>query len=262
MNCQEFLTVDRKLSAADMEYLNEYAWPRPVTPTGFRREGFWEDDERQVLDLMARFFDAHMFFASDRTRRLTLRLVLDRAALEGFEPYLVQGVTQAWFNEDCVVLGVQVEVDDLDLLPYRRFELSALAPLRAELVSGDRRPLYLTWLRAAPSGVVPTGAPEPPVPPDLARLTSAQAVLVTFLGLDPDLLNAVRTARGSRPNDGGARSVADLRAIASQCRVARLQAEDAALSAQAEALRSAGDFDGSLKLEIELFERLRMRRRR
>jgi len=253
--CQEFLAIDRKLSAADIAYLTNLAWPVQVTPNGFRREHCCDRDERDAADLLARFFDAHMFAEWGSKRRLMLRLTLDRAGRRALVPYLLEGMVQVTCLEDCVVLDFQAGVDDPDLLAVPRYSLSAMAPLRAELAKGDRRSLYLMWLRAVQSGVVPPEVSEPPVPPNLARLTPAQTALVRFFVLDRDLLEAARTVEGSQPSDGGARSAADLSTRARRCRLARLDAEDAAMRAQADALSSIGDVSGAIRLLGRLLER-------
>jgi hypothetical protein len=66
--------------------------------------------------------------------------------------------------------------------------LPELLPLRAELISGDLRVLYLTWLLSAQCGEVDEAAQEPPLPPGLKNLSAAQECLIEFLRLDPELV--------------------------------------------------------------------------
>jgi hypothetical protein len=72
--------------------------------------------------------------------------------------------------------------------------MAQLAPLRDELLRGDRRPLYLGWLAALCSKELDDDDLEPPIPPGLQTLTAAQQALVAFLQLDPDLLAVAQSA--------------------------------------------------------------------
>ena len=68
--------------------------------------------------------------------------------------------------------------------------LDALLALRDELARGDLRALYLAWLGAAQTEHLDDDATEPPVPPGLANLTSAQRTLAQFLHIRADLIQA------------------------------------------------------------------------
>jgi hypothetical protein len=72
--------------------------------------------------------------------------------------------------------------------------MARLAPLRDEMLRGDRRPLYLGWLAALCSEELDDDDLEPPLPPGLQTLTAAQQALVEFLQLDPYLLAVAQSA--------------------------------------------------------------------
>ena len=61
------------------------------------------------------------------------------------------------------------------------------------------RALYLGWLYAVSVGDVPEDSGEPPVPPGLGALTTAQLSLCEFLGIDPDFVSAA--AASSPPSE-------------------------------------------------------------
>jgi len=63
--------------------------------------------------------------------------------------------------------------------------LSALVPIRNELMAGDHRALYLGWRLRAQAGEVTPGARPPPVPKGPSRLTGSQQTLVEFLRIRP-----------------------------------------------------------------------------
>ena len=67
--------------------------------------------------------------------------------------------------------------------------LASILPVRAELLAGDLRALYLLWLVGVQVGEVSDDAVEPPVPASLDALTGSQAALVEFLRIDRDLVD-------------------------------------------------------------------------
>ena len=58
--------------------------------------------------------------------------------------------------------------------------LSALVPIRNELMAGDYRALYLAWQLRTQAGEIPARG-RPPVPTGTSRLTGSQQALVEFL---------------------------------------------------------------------------------
>lgn len=82
-----------------------------------------------------------------------------------------------------------------------------MTPLRASLISGDYRSLYLGWLVAAGNGQLHDDDLEPPVPPGLGVLSEPLRSLADFLRIDPDLLRAA--AEASAPEQAAALSHKD-----------------------------------------------------
>ena len=66
--------------------------------------------------------------------------------------------------------------------------LAALAPLRADVLSGDLRLFYLLWLTAVQDELVSDDDVEPL--PGIGRLTGALEGFAEFFGIDPDLVQA------------------------------------------------------------------------
>ena len=62
--------------------------------------------------------------------------------------------------------------------------LGALTPIRNELMSGDHRALYLSWLLRRQAGEIRLSDREPTRPPDMMRMTGSQMALAEFLRLE------------------------------------------------------------------------------
>ena len=67
--------------------------------------------------------------------------------------------------------------------------LSALTPLRNDILLGDTRALYLAWLANVESADL-VNELEPPLPAGLGKLTTPLNRLARFLEIDPHLLKA------------------------------------------------------------------------
>ena len=68
--------------------------------------------------------------------------------------------------------------------------LSALVPLRADIIGGDHRSLYLGWLLRVQAGELEADDPEPPCPPGLAKLSASLEHFAAFFQIDVDAFGA------------------------------------------------------------------------
>jgi hypothetical protein len=90
--------------------------------------------------------------------------------------------------------------DGGDLDESDETRLGELVPVRADLMAGGHRALYLGWLLAAQTELDDDEL-EPPVPPGLARVTGSLRSLTEFLRIDDDLL-AVAAEASPQPGPG------------------------------------------------------------
>ncbi len=60
--------------------------------------------------------------------------------------------------------------------------------MRADIINGDYRSLYLAWLFCAQMEEMEDDEPEPPVPPNLADLNAPLQSFVDFMRIDTDLI--------------------------------------------------------------------------
>jgi hypothetical protein len=204
----EFVALERPLTAKQMAELRAISTRAEISPTRFWNEYEWGDLKADPAKLLARYFDAHWYFASWGTHRIMLRLPKARVDLKALKPYFFgKGPARLAQVGDHVVLdllsdGEELEDDDRDDEPPGRGALAALSPLRAELMRGDLRPAYLAWLLAVQLGNVDDEAREPPVPAGLAELTAAQQAMVELLRLDEDLIAAAASESRAVTADG------------------------------------------------------------
>ena len=192
----EFQAIDRPLDEADRRELRRLSTRARISATSFVNHYNWGDFKGNPRELMERWFDLHLYVANWGTRRLMIRLprrFLDRSRIRVFLREV-----------DWVVTPVSGRHRIIDI-HYRGEEpgyyepdddgpglLGDLAPLRADLLSGDLRLFYLFWLTAVEAGDL-EGDEEEPLP-GIGPLSGALEAFADFLRIDPDLLKAAAEA--------------------------------------------------------------------
>jgi hypothetical protein len=191
----EFVALDRPLTPAEMAELRSISTRAQITPTRFFNEYHWGDLKADPAELLARYFDVHVYFANWGSRRLMFRLPKPAVNLEDLHAYVPGGPATLTVTEHHVVLDLWSESEEPEEEWFEDGQLLAsLTPLRAELLRGDRRVAYLAWLLAVQAGELDPDTPEPWVPHGLDGPSASLAALTSFLRVDPDLLAAAAEA--------------------------------------------------------------------
>ena len=187
----EWQTVDRLLTEAEQDAVSGPSSHIDVTASQAVVTYDWSDFRHDPRKVLARYFDAHLYFANWGTRILMFRFppgLLDEAAVA---PYLVENTIRLSTEGKSRILEFCFEDEEPEWADFEG-ELSGLISLRNELLAGDYRCLYLGWLKAL-SLLDEDGQgdlEEPPVPAGLARLTPALQRFAGFFDLDPHLIKS------------------------------------------------------------------------
>jgi hypothetical protein len=184
----EFLAIDRPLDKAAQQQLRAISSRARITATSFTNTYEWGDFKGNPDSLMDKWFDLHLYLANWGTRRLMIRVperLVDRGLVETclVEP---EFATVRVAGDD-LILDVNCMELDVDWDDGSEW-LAALASLRADLLAGDSRLLYLIWLMAVEYDVVTADTPEPL--PGLGPLTGALEAFAAFFCIDSDLVEA------------------------------------------------------------------------
>ncbi|MEA5366586.1 hypothetical protein VA596_44145 [Amycolatopsis sp., V23-08] len=204
----EFLAIDRPLDRAEQAAVRSLSTRATITETSFVNDYHWGDFKGDPRLLVENYYDAHLYLADWGTRRVMLRLPGDLLDPGVVEDHHVAGYLDIARAGEFVVVDFVSEddADDIDHDPDSL--LPEIAGVRAELVGGELRPLYLGWLAAYGNwerdeeafGRDADDVLEPPAPPGFGSLTAAQRALAGFLRLDDDLLAiAAPDSAGSAP---------------------------------------------------------------
>jgi hypothetical protein len=90
-------------------------------------------------------------------------------------------------KEDLLIFEFTSETDDYEWEEGEGW-LSALISLRADILHGDYRSLYLAWLFCVQMEEMEDNELEPAVPPNLAELNAPLKSFVDFMRIDTDLI--------------------------------------------------------------------------
>ena len=192
----EWQTIDRALTATEQAAVNKLSSHIDVTSTRAWVEYHWSGFKHDPKQVLARTFDAFLYYANWGSQRLAFRFpkgLLDEGSLQ---PYLWEYCSELEPVGDYVILDIRFPDEDGGHWFEGEARLSALAPLRDDILAGDTRAPYLAWLLAAEAHDIDEEL-EPPVPPGLKELSAPLAEFVRFFQLDSFLVQAVAQASGA-----------------------------------------------------------------
>jgi hypothetical protein len=185
----EFQAIDRPLDPAAQQALRSISSRARITATSFTNHYEWGDLKGDPRKFMERWFDLHLYLANWGSRRLMMRLperLISRDHIDAFVREVEE--VEVWSFGDNLIVDIRRDEEQLDNWDDGSGWLAALAPLRAEVLSGDLRLFYLLWLTAVQDHLVSDSEVEPL--PGIGPLTGALEGFAEFFGVDPDLVQA------------------------------------------------------------------------
>lgn len=190
-----FRAVDRPVSGKNLDYMHRQSSRAEITPWSFDNEYHYGDFRRDAEEMLRRGYDIHLHYANFGIRKLLIRLPHGLPDAKAAKPYL--GKNSLRFVHDKQGLGGILAIEpfhesgDLDELWEIGALVDRLVPLRAEILDGDLRPLYLAHLAlACDEDHDPEETVEAPVPAGLKVLSDAQRALGELYGMGDALLGA------------------------------------------------------------------------
>lgn len=189
----DFKAIDRALTKSEMAELRTISTRAVITSTSFTNHYEWGDLKADPLKLLEKYFDAFVYVTNWGTREFCLRLPLKLIDLKLFKMMLPGRTAHVRHTREyaLVVFEGEVEPDDWD---DGTGWMGSLVSLRADLLRGDLRCLYLGWLLSLEDEDISADAMEPPVPAGLNELSAVHESFIEFLGIDDDLLKVATAA--------------------------------------------------------------------
>jgi hypothetical protein len=199
-----FRAIDRAVSEKDMAYMRQQSSRAEITPWSFENEYHYGDFHGNAIEMLRRGYDIHLHYANYGVRTLLIRLPGGLPDTRATKPYLVGDSLRFLKDKNGPggVLSIEpyYEAGEIDELWDLNVILDRLVPLRAEILDGDLRPLYLAHLAVAQDGNHdPEETVETPVPAGLAEPTATQRALAEFYGFGDALIAAAARESGPLP---------------------------------------------------------------
>lgn len=185
----EFQAVDRPLGELQQQELRALSTRARITATSFVNSYEWGNFKGSPARLMDRYFDLHVYLANWGTRCFSLRLpkkLVNGQLLDAFLGEVEIAEIRA-MGDNLIVDISRDEIEPSDWDDGSGW-LAALAPLRADILSGDLRLFYLLWLTAVEADVFEADEPEPM--PGIGPLTAGLTAFAEFFRIDEDLVAA------------------------------------------------------------------------
>ncbi len=217
----EWQTVDRQLTESEQEAVSglsshiEVSSSRAVVSYSY---GDFKHDARQVL---ARFFDAHIYLANWGSRRLLFRFPSGLVNPDAIEPCCMDDRITFKRVNGYDVLDMDLSEEEGGDWVESEGSLSRLVSLRGDIIHGDYRCVYLAWLKAmslegeAPSYVRKHRVATPPPPTVPAGLRQLSPSLKRFVEQFDVSRSLVEAAAEDSPERAEA-AVTDFRPLVAQ----------------------------------------------
>ncbi len=201
----EFLAIDRPLTTDEKQRIGELSSRVKPTTNSANFTYSHGDFRGDPLQFLAQYFDMMYYIANWGTQQLAFRFpkaLIDRKAIE---PYCLEHAISLTLTGEWAILNWEFYTEDgFGWIQEEQNILADLAGLRQEILQQDYRGLYLAWLKTLTSsgdnaGEIDASELEPPVPPGLSKLSSAQTAFVDAFELSGNLVLAAAET-SSQPN--------------------------------------------------------------
>ena len=195
----EWQTVDRLLTEAEQRAVSNLSSHIEVSSSRAVVTYSWGDFKHDPRQVLARFFDAHLYMANWGSRRLMFRFPTGLLNREAIEPFGVQDRIMFKTVNGFDILDMDLSDEEGGTWVDAEGSLSGLISLRNDIVQGDYRSVYLAWLKAisltggeSPRGRRPGASSplSPAVPPGLRQLSPALKRFLEQFDVPPRFVEA------------------------------------------------------------------------
>lgn len=211
----EFLALDRPLTSEEQTEIRKLSSRVELSATQAHfiyHYGNFRGDELKVLES---YFDVLVYIANWGTRRVAMRFPRAAIDLDPLKQYASLEEITLTTTSEYVILDINYNDEDGGGMWLDETDrISALAPVRQDILRGDLRALYLAWLKCAPNlaywsdeyadeegdeaeGTAVERLIEPQVPPGLKQLSAPLSAFAEFFEIDQDLISAAAEASPS-----------------------------------------------------------------
>lgn len=209
----EFQAIDRPLSSDDMEYVNSLSRRAECTSHRAVFTYSYGDFRADPLNVLARCFDVLFYQANWGTTQLAFRFPTGAIDRQQIEPYCIEDEIELFDEGNYTILNITIHDENMGGWIEPEGQLHGMLPLRDALMQGDRRVLYIAWLKARQPSTYSSildefdddmdeedrenfyedtedvsDTVEPPVPPNLKKLSRSLLQFMQVFGVSQDMV--------------------------------------------------------------------------
>jgi hypothetical protein len=194
----EWQTIDRPLDPNERKSVSLLSsHMEMVTSTQAIVSYSWGDFKHDPRQVLLQYFDAHLYLANWGTRRLLFRFPKSVIDPQAILPYCREDFLTLELEGSYYILEFALDEEEPgDEWLEATGDLGKLIPIREQIMQGDYRALYLSWLKAVSMEDPEEDNPEtePPIPTGLGKLNSSHQAFIEFFDLDEHLVKAAAKA--------------------------------------------------------------------
>jgi len=204
----EWQAVDRVLTPEEQDAVNDLSSHIEVSSSRAVVIYHWSDFRHDPKQVLLKYFDAYFYLANWGSLRLMFRCPKGLLNDADIEPYCIDEYIAFETFGKYQVLDLDFSPEDSGGWMEAEASLSYFIRLRADLLEGDYRLLYLAWLKAVTmygnrytdeeyekdDSDIAAYDREPPVPPGLKKLSPSLQNFVQVFEIDPFLVQAAAEA--------------------------------------------------------------------
>jgi hypothetical protein len=187
----EFLAIDRALTAEQIAEVKLFSSRATITRTSFANEYSFGDFRGNPKEFLTRYFDAMVYITNWGTHQFMFSIPTNLVDAKAIEPYCCQQGLTMTTSKDRLILDISLDEEESGDWVDGSGHMASLAGLRAEVLNGDYRPLFLAWLVDLQRELIDAKSLVPPMPAGMRKLSAAQQALVEFLKIDGQLIRMI-----------------------------------------------------------------------
>jgi hypothetical protein len=240
----DFRCVDSMLDAAQKRELRAISTRATITSVSFHNTYQWGDLKGDPRVMLVDHFDAFFYLTNWGSRWVMFKFPAALVPSEALEPYALSECLEVWEDEGHTILELHAMNEEGYFDEWWEYEesLDTLIELRADIMAGDHRALFVFWLGSiASTGLewwdLDEGTALPPLPAGLDALTPPYDHLSGLFELDRDAVTAAAERGPSGPaGEATSRPIEEVLSALSPARkdalLTRVAAGDASVRAE------------------------------
>jgi hypothetical protein len=185
----EFQTVGTQLGDDAMREMSALSARAQISRTSASFTYAYGDFRGDPIKVLMRHFDAMLYLANWGSRQLAFRFPISSVDHDALRRFAFSKTIRVTKSEAHVLVDMFLDDETDSGWLEGDGALNRVIGLYEDLLAGDYRALFVLWLQAA-SMVEETELRLPPIPAGLRELSETHRTLISFFGIDPDLVAA------------------------------------------------------------------------